>query len=131
MKKFKLLSILFLAILIGACSSCATFEKNTYVALNESKDFYYIAMGVVADLQADGKITPEKRVEINKAAKIYKESHNLAVDAFAVYKVTKSSADKDKLKIAINVAASKWQSVAALINAIKPGLLPMTIKEVK
>jgi len=131
MKKFKLLSILFLAILIGACSSCATFEKNTYVTLNESKDFYYIAMGIVADLQADGKITPEKRTEINKAAKIYKEAHNIAVDAFAIYKVTKSSADKDKLKIAINVAASKWQSVAALINAIKPGLLPMTIKEVK
>jgi len=124
MKTFKFLSILFMAILIGAYSSCATFEKNTYVTLNESKDFYYIAMGIVADLQADGKITPEKRTEINKAAKIYKEAHNIAVDAFAIYKVTKSSADKDKLKIAITAAATKWQSVIALINAIKPGLLP-------
>ena len=130
MKTSKFFSFLFLVIFVGACSSCASFEKTAYVSLNASKDFYFIAMGIVADLQQEGKITAEKRAEINKAAKIYKEAHNTAVEAFTIYKVTKSTADKERLKVAIKIAASKWETVAALINAIKPGVLPKTLKEV-
>ncbi len=106
--------------------ACASFIKNSYVTLNESKDLYYTAMGVVADFQAKGIIDQTKRDEINKIAKIYKESHNLAVDALTVYQKTSLAADKAKFTVAITEAITNWAQVAALINAIKPGSVQAT-----
>lgn len=111
--------------------SCATvsFQKAAFVTLSESKDLYELSMTVVADFQKQGIINQVKRDQINKAAKIYKEAHNVAVDALAVYKKTSAAVDKDKLIVALSTAASKWQSVAALINAIKPGSVPDTFSK--
>jgi len=120
---------LVLPILLAMVVGCASFTKTSYVTLNESKDLYYIAMSAVSKLQAEGVINQAKRDEINKVAKIYKESHNLAVEALATYKVTSSALDKDKLIVAISTAASKWQAVAALINAIKPNTVPVSLSQ--
>jgi hypothetical protein len=117
---------LCLTIVLVLVVGCGSFLKTTYVPLNESKDLYDLAMTAVANLQKQGSIDQVKRDEINKVAKIYKEAHNLAVDALATYKITKLAADKDKVIVAISTAASKWVSVAALINAIKPGSVPTT-----
>lgn len=114
---------------VALALSCATFGKNTYVTLSTTRSFYFQAMEAVVDLQEQELVTPEKRAEINRVAKIYKEAHNAAVDAFTVYKLTKSAEDKDKLVLAIVAAASKWQSVASLINAIKPGTIPLKFPE--
>lgn len=122
----KLLTGILSLVLLAGLISCASFTKTAYVSLNESKDLYTLAMTTVASLQTQGVIKPEQRENINKVAKIYKEAHNLAVDALAVYKTTGLAADKDKVIIAIAGAASRWQSVAALINAIKPNTVQST-----
>jgi hypothetical protein len=120
----------FLAVvLIAVLMNCASFVKTSYVTLNESKDLYTLAMTTVANLQTQGVISVDQRAKINQIAKIYKESHNMAVDALTVYKQTNSAADKDKVIVAIATAASKWQQVASLINAIKPGLVPATFSK--
>lgn len=82
---------------------------------------------MAADFQSKGIIDQAKRNEINKVAKIFKEAHNLAVDALATYQKTSLAADKDKLTIAIADAISKWTQVAALINAIKAGSIQATL----
>jgi hypothetical protein len=125
--KRKVFIPLLATILILSLISCATFIKTSFITLNESKDLYYTAMGIVADFQSKGMIDQAKRDQINKVAKIYKEAHNTAVDALATYKKTSLAADKDKLTVAIVTAASKWMQVAALINAIKPGTIQATI----
>jgi hypothetical protein len=127
MRKLKVLFAISICLLFLA--SCASFVKNTYVTLNESKDLYTVAMTSVASLQAQKLITQAQRDEINKVAKIYKEAHNTAVDALATYKKTESAADKDKVIVALGEAAAKWAQVARLINTIKPGLVPATISK--
>lgn len=114
-------------VLLAALISCASFIKNSYVALNESKDLYYTAMGIAADFQSKGMIDQAKRDQINKVAKIFKEAHNTAVDALAVYKKTSLADDKQKFLTAFSAAVSKWTQVAALINAIKAGSIQPTL----
>jgi hypothetical protein len=126
-RSLKIFAVLAMVMLLVSVVACATFIKNSYVTLNESKDLYYTAMGIVADFQAKGIIDQAKRDQINKVAKIYKESHNLAVDALAVYQKTSLSTDQSKVTTAIVDAASKWTQVAALINAIKPGSIQATL----
>jgi len=117
-----LIGLLFLSLI-----SCASFEKTIYVTLNESMDLYYTSMGIAADFQSKGVIDQAKRDQINKAAKIYKEAHNLAVDALAAYKKTSLAEDKQKLTVALLATASEWAQVAKLINAIKPGTIQATL----
>lgn len=125
----KLKKIFALSICLLFLVSCASFVKNTYVTLNESKDLYTAAMSSVASLQAQNLITQPQRDEINRVAKIYKEAHNTAVDALATYKKTETAANKDKVIVALGEAAAKWAQVARLINAIKPGVVPATISK--
>lgn len=129
MKRRKLFVGLLAMVLVVYLVSCTSFVKTSYVTLNESKDLYTLAMTAVSDFQNKGIIDQSKRDQINKIAKIYKESHNLAVDALAAYKKTGSASDKDKLITAIGEAASKWRQVAALINAIKPGAVQATFSK--
>jgi len=129
LQKMRLQKWFLPTLLILALVACASFINTSYVTLNESKDFYTIAMSSAASLQTQGLITLAQRDEINKVAKIYKEAHNLAVDALSAYKTTSLAADKDKVIIAIAQAASRWEAVAALINAIKPGLVPATLSK--
>jgi predicted Zn-dependent protease len=126
MKRKVLFGLLAVVILAGLLA-CSTFIKNSYVTLNESKDLYYTAMGIVSDFQAKGVIDQAKRDQINKVAKIYKESHNIAVDALNVYNKTSLAADKDKFSTALATAIANWADVAALINAIKPGTIQATL----
>ena len=125
--KRKILVSLFVMVLLAGLLSCASFIKNSYITLNESRDLYYTAMGVASDFQAKGVIDQAKRDEINKAAKIYKEAHNLAVDALAVYKRTSLAVDKEKFSTALSVVFTKWAQVAALINAIRANTIQSTI----
>ncbi len=128
MKRKVLVGFVTLVLLVGLMG-CATFVKNSYVTLNSSKDFYYTAMGIVAELQAQKLIDQAKRDQINKVAKVYKEAHNTAVDALDVYKKTSLVSDKEKVTTAIANAVAKWAQVAALINAIKPNAVPVTLPQ--
>lgn len=119
MRKFKLTVVMFLVLIVLA--SCAGLIKNTYVALSISKASYNKAMFSVADFQKQGLVTAQQRDEINKVAGIFKEAHNVLVDALEVYARTELAGDKDKVLTAMTSAASKWSQVAKLINAIKPG----------
>ena len=126
MKRKVFIGLLAMVLLVGLIS-CAGFIKNSYVTLNESKDLYYTAMGITADFQSKGIIDQAKRDQINKAAKIYKEAHNLAVDALVIYKKTSLAEDKQKFIVAFSEAVSRWAQVATLINAIQPGSIQATI----
>ncbi len=128
MKRKVLVGLLAMVMMVGLLS-CASFIKNSYVTLNSSKDFYYTAMGIVAELQAQKLIDQAKRDQINKIAKIYKEAHNTAVDALEVYRITSLASDKEKVTVAIANAVAKWAQVAALINAIKPNAVPVTLPQ--
>ena len=120
---------LVMVVMMAMVVSCAGFISNSYTTLSISKSFYDSAMKATADFQRDGLIDQAKRDQINKLAKIYKEAHNVAVDALEVYARTKAGADKDKVVIAMAGVASKWVSVATLINAIKSGTVQPTLKK--
>lgn len=126
MKRKIFVGLLAVVVLMGLIG-CATFIKNSYVTLNSSKDFYYTAMGIVAELQVQKLIDQAKRDQINKIAKVYKEAHNTAVDALEVYEKTSLASDKEKVTTAIANAVDKWAQVAALINAIKPNAVPSAL----
>jgi GTP cyclohydrolase III len=127
MRKFRISVVIFLVLFVLA--ACANIISNSYKTLSISKTFYDSAMKATADLQNQGLITAEKRAEINKIAKVYKDAHNVAVDALEVYAKTNSVSDKDKLVTALSSAASKWAGVAKLINTIKPGIVPASLPQ--
>ncbi len=126
-----LLNAMLVLLLLGGLAACTTqqFVKSSYVTLNESKDFYNLAMTSVAYLQKDGFINQGKRDEINKIARIYKASHNTAVIALKTYVATKKAADKDQFIAELATAASNWKYLSSLINAIKPGSVPETFSQ--
>lgn len=125
----KISQIATLSLVLFYLVGCASFVKTSYVTLNESKDLYAIAMTSVANLQTQNLITAQQRDNINRYAKIYKESHNIAVTALSIYKQTGLAGDKDKVITAIAQAATAWAQVAQLINAIKPGTVPPTFSK--
>ena len=121
MRKFKILSVLVLCVFLVACASLIS---NSYKSLAISKVTYDTALKAAADFQSKGLITQDQRDQINKAAKLFKAAHNVAVDALEVYATTDLASDKAKLFTALATAASKWEDVAKLINTIKPNTVP-------
>ena len=113
--------ILILAIMLAGCAS---FLKTSYVTVATSKNLYYQAREAARDLYAQGLIDEEAKVQINEAANIYKAAHNVAQAALEVYVITESKEAKEHVQVAIAEAALRWMTVAKLINAIKPGLVP-------
>ncbi len=128
-KVTRIKTLVVLLVVLFAIVSCANFISNSYKTLALSKDVYDKAMLSVADLQKQGLISADKRAEINKVAKIYKDAHNVAESALEVYYLSQQqAADKDKLLTALTELANKWADVAKLINDIKPGVVPAKLQ---
>jgi len=136
-KMLKIVPLILILAVIGA--GCAGFIKTSYVTLATSQDLYYQARDAARELYAQGLIDEETKGEINNAANIYKRAHNVATGALEIYVKTKidydeGKASKTSLQLALNAASMaisetilKWQEVAKLINAIKPGLVPASL----
>jgi predicted small secreted protein len=124
----KLKSILVISLVLAFCISCATFEKNTYGTLKIAASTYTAAMNTVSGLQAAGKITADQRATINKYAKLYYDSYELAVKAFETYKKTQLASDQDKLVAAVSGAIANWANLAVLVNDISPKALPVKLQ---
>lgn len=120
------IKLFMMLVIFLSLAACAGLIKNTYVALSISKVSYDKAMISVTDFQKQGLVTTQQREEINKVAKIFKEAHNVLVDALEVYARTGLAVDKEKVITAMSLATSKWAQVAKLINAIKPGTVNST-----
>lgn len=124
MKRF---IVLLCALLILV--SCAAFTQNTYRTLFTAGTTYDAAMTTVATLQGQGIISPEQRAEINRLGNIFYVAYQGSVDAFELYKKTGMAEDKNKVTVALNGIALKWKELAAYINRIKPGSVPITLEE--
>ena len=129
--KRKLISIGIVIMLMVFVVSCATFEKNTYRTMYVSGTAYDTGMKVVSSLQAQGKITPAQRLEINKAANVFYVSYQVAVDAFEVWKKAQTQTAKDILIGSLASVLAKYVTYAGYVNRIVPGSLPATLEEGK
>ena len=118
-------AVIVLAIVLAA--SCASLVKNSAATLTASQDLYDIAMKVVRELQDEGIIDQEMRLEINKVANIYFDAHNVALDALIMYNAVETSENKDALKAAMEKASQAWDDVQSLINSIRPGTVPVEL----
>ena len=97
--------------------SCDDFEKNTYRVLATGKQTYIATMQSVRDLQDRGLISDEQRQDINEIAEVYYAAWQIAADAFEVYKLTQSAADKDKVSSAVAEAS---RALGKLLERVKP-----------
>lgn len=125
------LPILLSIVLLAGLISCASFEQNTYKSLYVAGTTYDTAMKSVSSLQKQGFVTDAQRIEINKYANYYYVSYQVAVDAFSLYKRTKTRDAKDKVISAVAEVFLKWPTLAEYVNRIKPGTLPGKLEEVK
>jgi hypothetical protein len=119
--------LLAMVLMIGLIQACSL--KSAYVTLNTSQSAYMTGMQAVADLQGKGLISVEQRTKINDVARIFKNTHNIAVDAMAVWYKTGLPSDKSKFEIAFLEAATKWADLAILVNSFKSGTLPEQLKK--
>jgi hypothetical protein len=125
MKAKRLVPILLVLVLMAGCAS---FTTNTYRTMYTAGVSYDTSMKVIANLQAQGKITQAQRDEINKYANIYYVSYQTAVKAFSTYNKTQTAADKDKLTIIISQVIASWADLASYVNRIVPGTIPASLE---
>lgn len=114
-------------LVVVLAASCASLVKNSAATLSASADLYNIAMTVVRELQDEGIISDEQRLEINKVANIYFDAHNVALDALIAYNAAKNAEKKDALKAAMDKVNESWDDVQSLINSIRPNSVPASL----
>jgi len=120
MRRARFVLPLFLVLLM--VMACATFKMNTYKSLYSSGVAYDTAMQIVADLDGQGKITPEQKAEIVKMANVYYVAYHAAVDAFETYIKTDAVEDKDKLAEALADVAGKLGKIVDYVSRLKGGV---------
>jgi len=113
-----ILPLIFLLVACGAYQS--SFVKTSFKALEVSKTSYETARSIANDLYVQGKITEEKKVEIETAAKSFAKAHNAAVEALAKYRETKTLESQELAEKQVLLASS---ALADLLNILKPYLL--------
>ena len=127
MRRKLIVPILLLPVLVA----CATFQQNTYRSLYTAGTSYDLAMTTVSTLQKQGIISEAQRKEINVLANVYYVAYQTSVTAFETYKMADTSANKDKVLVALQNVFSKWREFSAYVNRIRPSTLPPEIEEVK
>ncbi len=99
--KRKILLTLILVVFFSTLIACATFKANTYKTMFAFGSTYDACMKAAADLDKQGKLTPEKKAEVLKIANIYYVSYQATVDAFELYLKVETKTNKEKLIIAL------------------------------
>ena len=123
MKKYRTIAV---SVLVSICLvACATFVKNSYVALDGTGVTYNVAMTGVSAAQLAGKITPEQRATINKGGLVFYSTYQVAVDALLAYNQNSSATGQQAVQIAVTQLLANWLDVANLINSILPGAVPV------
>lgn len=122
------LMVLVAVILVSGCG--ANFTANVYKTMYIAGSGYDTGMKVVADLQKQGKITAEQRLEINGYANRFYAPYQVAAKTLSIYNKTQASADKNKLISAIGQFVAAWPLFADSINRFQPGLLEAKLPEV-
>jgi hypothetical protein len=91
MKTTKVLTILLIVLVLGACAQ----HQVVYQSLSASKVSYDMALSTAGDLYARGLMTDADKGKIIGIGKQYKAAHNAAVSAYRQF--VASGLDSDKL----------------------------------
>lgn len=130
-----LLALLAIVMLAFPLSGCTEDEivANSYKTLKSANTMYEAAMGAVAEAQADGIITVEKRAEINAKATAYVHSFRTACSVLYAYELKRETKDtatieeaKAKTKEALGLCTD---AIADLITYIAESGVKMETKE--
>ena len=100
--------------------ACASFNVNTYRALNTAGVVYDEAMKGLADLYFQGKITTEQKDQAVKLATAYHGAYHGAVDAFDTYMKVQDQAGLERLKTLLAVLQTKLDAFLAYLKEIAP-----------
>ena len=119
MRTRKSLAILFVGLMLAACSYNVGLVKTTYKLLTVSNISYDTAMKTAADLYSQKRITDKQKAEIIKIGKTFAGAHNAAIDMLARYEETKAVSEQEKMSSQIAIAS---ESLAEILNLIKPYL---------
>lgn len=118
--KRKVLPILIVVVLL-ACFSCATWEKNTYSAIGVAGVTYNQSMKAAADLKKQGKITDTQWAEIDRYGRAFYVSYNGAIDAFSAYLKLKTAESKDLVVKILAEMTANLAKVEGYVNILKGG----------
>lgn len=100
---------------------CASFVDNTYKTGFTTNVLYDAGMKSVAKLQADGKITTEQRIEINKYASKYYVSSQVFVVALSTYNKLKNKDSQEALVEAMAAMVTNYLKLYEFANTFAPG----------
>ena len=95
MRTRKSIAILFVGLLLAACTYNVGLVQTTYKLLLTSQVSYDTGMKIAADLYRQGRISDSEKAKIIEVGTIYAEAHNASVKALASYEKTKSAADQE------------------------------------
>jgi hypothetical protein len=119
MKKARNLSIIILLLLLVGC---ATFDSNTYKALETARVTYTQSMGAAGALWMQGKITEAQKNEIIKIGNIYYSSYGIARSAYEVYHANPTPAGQEGLTKVLNDCLAKLGDVVAYVTRLQGGV---------
>ncbi len=118
--KRKGLSVLIVVLLL-ACVSCATWEKNTYSTIGIAGVTYNQSMKVAADLKKQGKITDAQWAEIDKYGRAFYVSYNATIDYFSSYLRLKTAESKELVIKIMREMSTHLTKMQEYINVLKGG----------
>ena len=119
MRTRKSLAILFVGIMLAACTYNVGLVQTTYKLLLTSQVSYDTGMKIAADLYRQGRISDSEKARVIEVGTIYAEAHNASVKALASYEKTKSAADQERLTAQIEVATT---ALSKLLELLRPYL---------
>ena len=121
-RKFVALALLLPFLAIG----CSAFVKNNYIALDGTAITYGAAAIGAKKAWTSVKITDDQWAKINQGGKIFHAAFDVAVDGLKAYKNNSSTTTQDAAVYAISQLLANWVDLAALINSIVPGSVPVS-----
>jgi hypothetical protein len=117
-RKLLLFGLLFVALSIVA--ACGGFTKNAYRSLGVSYGSYHLVLTGMGDLYKEhliGKDVKDKAIEYGRT---WKEAHNMAVDALALYEQVRTDPNKQTAEAKLAAAS---EAMARLLAYCRPYLV--------
>jgi len=111
------LSYVFLAALVIAVASCASFSRDANRTLAISFQTYDSTLNALSDMDRQGLLTMEQRDKAIELGRLYKLAHNGAVSALLQYQSDETPDAKQRY---LTAAAEASKQLAALIEFAKP-----------
>ncbi len=120
MKRRFAISILAAMVLV-ACISCATFDKNCYKSLDSARITYNQSMAALSQMNDEGKLSPAQVEQIIKIGNAYFASYQVAKAGYLVYHNNPTPTGEQGLSALITDVGLKLLELTKLVFLFQGG----------